>query len=148
MLGVQDSFGICQGRSPPLHCQHCPLFSRAHRAALDADRRLPTFLLARSWPPFGDCGHALSRGAAGGRAQREQPAAPASSQGLEQAPQIRRVQASGSNTDSLPTRSQGLGYQQPTLSNRAAQALASYSTTAAYASEYDAQEVLGLDLYA
>ncbi len=81
-------------------------------------------------------------------AQREQPAAPASSQGLEQAPQIRRVQASSSNTDSLPTRSQDLGYQQPTLSNRAAQALASYSTTAAYASEYDAQEVLGLDLYA
>lgn len=77
-------------------------------------------------------------------AQREQPAAPASSQ----APQIRRVQASSSNTDSLPTRSQDLGYQQPTLSNRAAQALASYSTTAAYASEYDAQEVLGLDLYA
>ncbi len=76
--------------------------------------------------------------------QREQPAAPAS---MEQAPQIRRVQASSSNTDSLPTRSQGLSYQQPTLSNRAAQALASYSTTAAYASEYDAQEVLGLDLY-
>ena len=76
--------------------------------------------------------------------QREQPAAPAS---MEQAPQIRRVQASSSNTDSLPTRSQDLGYQQPTLSNRAAQALASYSTTAAYASEYDAQEVLGLDLY-
>ena len=82
-------------------------------------------------------------------AQREQPpAAPASSQGLEQTPQIRRVQASSSNIDSLPSRSQDLGYQQPSLSNRAAQALASYSTTAAYANDYDAQEVLGLDLYA
>ena len=58
------------------------------------------------------------------------------------------MQASSSNSDSLPTRAQDLGYQQPALSNRAAQALASYSTTAAYANESDAQEVLGLDLYA
>ncbi|ARS50160.1 hypothetical protein [Ectopseudomonas hydrolytica] len=80
--------------------------------------------------------------------RREQPTAPASSQGLEQAPQIRRVQASSANTDSLPARSQDLAFQQPAMSNRAAQALASYSTTAAYANESDAQEVLGLDLYA
>jgi hypothetical protein len=80
--------------------------------------------------------------------RREQPAAPASSQGLEQTPQIRRVQAGSSNPDSQPTRSQNLGYQQPMLSNRAALALASYSTTAAYANDYDAQQVLGLDLYA
>ena len=81
-------------------------------------------------------------------AQREQPAAPASSQGLEQAPQIRRVQASSGNGDSLPARARDLGFQQPALSSRAAQALASYSTTASYARESDAQEVLGLDLYA
>lgn len=81
-------------------------------------------------------------------AQREQPAAPASSQGLEQTPQIRRVQASSGNAESLPSRAQDAGYPPPALSSRAAQALASYSTTAAYASESDAQEVLGLDLYA
>jgi hypothetical protein len=80
--------------------------------------------------------------------QREQPAAPSSSQGLEQQPQIRRVEASNANTDSLPARAQNTSYVQPALNNRAAQALASYSTTASYASEYDAQEVLGLDLYA
>ncbi|MGQ7956645.1 hypothetical protein ACUTAF_02815 [Pseudomonas sp. SP16.1] len=80
--------------------------------------------------------------------QREQPAAPASSQGLEQVPQIRRVQASSDNGDSLPARARDLGFQQPALSSRAAQALASYSTTASYARESDAQEVLGLDLYA
>lgn len=80
--------------------------------------------------------------------QREQPAPPANSQGLEQTPQIRRVQASSANTDSLPARAQALGYQQPMLSNRAAQALASYGSTAAYGNQSDAQEVLGLDLYA
>ncbi|RIA31995.1 hypothetical protein DFO61_2725 [Ectopseudomonas oleovorans] len=81
-------------------------------------------------------------------AQREQPAAPANSQGLEQAPQIRRVQASSAGNDSLPTRAQDATYAQPAPGSRAAQALASYSTTAAYANDYDAQEVLGLDLYA
>lgn len=80
--------------------------------------------------------------------QREQPAAPASSQGLEQQPQIRRVQASSANADSLPARAQNASYAQPPISNRAAQALASYGTTATYANESDAQEVLGLDLYA
>ncbi|MGP0174832.1 hypothetical protein ACSVIJ_23535 [Pseudomonas sp. NCHU5208] len=80
--------------------------------------------------------------------QREQPAAPSSSQGLEQQPQIRRVQASSANSDSLPSREQSATYAQPRLSDRVAQALASYSTTATYANESDAQEVLGLDLYA
>jgi hypothetical protein len=79
---------------------------------------------------------------------REQPATPASSQGLEQTPQIRRVQASSGNGDSLPTRAQDLVYPQPALSSRAAQALASYGATASYAGEADAQQVLGLDLYA
>jgi len=79
--------------------------------------------------------------------RREQPALPASTQGLEQTPQTRRVEASNAGTDSLPARSQNLGYQQG-LSSRAAQAIASYSTTASFATEPDAQQVLGLDLFA
>jgi hypothetical protein len=79
--------------------------------------------------------------------RREQPAAPASSQGLEQTPQARRVQAASASTDSLPARAQNLGYP-PGVSNRAAQAIASYSATASYVSEPGAQEILGLDLYA
>ncbi|HSX87947.1 MAG TPA: hypothetical protein VLG17_08105 [Pseudomonas sp.] len=79
-------------------------------------------------------------------ARREQPAAPASSQGFEQTPQLRRVQASNASSDSLPA-TLDRGYQ-PALSNRAAQAIASYSSTAAYAQDAGAQEVLGLDLYA
>lgn len=79
--------------------------------------------------------------------RREQPAAPASSQGFEQTPQARRVQASSAGTDSLPARPQDLGYQRA-LNSRAAQAIASYSSTATFASESDAQQVLGLDLYA
>lgn len=80
-------------------------------------------------------------------ARREQPAAPASSQGFEQVPQTRRVQASSAGGDSLPARPRDLGYQ-PALSSRAAQAIASYSSTATFASEADAQQVLGLDLFA
>ncbi|MHA6494288.1 hypothetical protein ACX0MV_13705 [Pseudomonas borbori] len=80
-------------------------------------------------------------------ARREQPVSPAGSQGFEQTPQLRRVQASSSSADSLPVRVQDLDYQ-PAVSNRAAQAIASYSSTAAFASAVDAQEVLGLDLYA
>lgn len=80
-------------------------------------------------------------------ARREQPALPASSQGFEQAPQTRRVEASSAGTDSLPARSQGPGYPQG-ISNRAAQAIASYSSTASFATESDAQQVLGLDLFA
>lgn len=78
--------------------------------------------------------------------RREQPATPASSQGFEQTPQLRRVQATNASSDSLPA-TQDRGYQ-PALSNRAAQAIASYSSTAAFAQDAGAQEILGLDLYA
>lgn len=79
--------------------------------------------------------------------QREQPASPASTQGFEQTPQIRRVQQANASSDSFPARSMDVTYQ-PAMSNRAAQAIASYSSTAAYASDLDAQQVLGLDLFA
>lgn len=79
--------------------------------------------------------------------RREQPALPASSQGFEAVPQARRVQAGNASSDSLPAR-----LQEPLsprgLSNRANQALASYGSTAGFAGQADAQEVLGLDLYA
>ncbi|MEX6501177.1 hypothetical protein [Pseudomonas zhanjiangensis] len=80
-------------------------------------------------------------------ARREQPAPPSSSQGLEQIAQSRRVQASSAGSDSLPARARESSYQ-PALSSRAAQAIASYSATATFAGESDAQQVLGLDLYA
>jgi hypothetical protein len=79
--------------------------------------------------------------------RREQPSAPASTQGFEAVAQLRKVEASTASSDSLPSRVQDQLYQPP-LNNRAAQALASYSTTASFASETDAQQVLGLDLYA
>lgn len=82
--------------------------------------------------------------------RREQPASPASTQGFEQVAQARKVEASNASnasSDSLPSRLQDQLYQPP-LNNRAAQALASYSSTASFASETDAQQVLGLDLYA
>jgi hypothetical protein len=78
---------------------------------------------------------------------REQPATPASSQGLETVAQSRKVQASNASTDSLPSRLQDQLYQ-PQMNNRAAQALASYSSTASFSSESDAQQIMGLDLYA
>lgn len=81
-------------------------------------------------------------------ARREQPGTPSSTQGFEQAPQPRRVQASNSSGDSLPVRPQDLIQQQRNVSNRAAQAIASYSSTASMTAEYDAPEILGLDLYA
>jgi hypothetical protein len=80
-------------------------------------------------------------------ASREQPATPASSQGLEIVAQARKVEASNASIDNLPARLQDPLYQ-PQLNNRAAQALAAYSTTAGFASEMDAQQVMGLDLYA
>lgn len=80
--------------------------------------------------------------------RREQPSTPSSTQGYEQTAQPRRVQASNSSGDSLPLRPQDLIQQQRTISNRAAQAIASYSATASFSAEYDAPEVLGLDLYA
>ncbi|BAN50301.1 hypothetical protein [Metapseudomonas resinovorans] len=81
-------------------------------------------------------------------ARREQPGTPSSTQGFEQAPQPRRVQAGNASGDSLPVRPQDLIQQQRSISNRAAQAIASYSTTAQFVADYDAPEVLGLDLYA
>jgi hypothetical protein len=78
---------------------------------------------------------------------REQPARPASSQGFEAAPQMRRVQASNASSDNLPARLQDQPPQRG-LTNRASQALASYGSTAGFADQPDAQEVLGLDLYA
>ncbi|MDF3935243.1 hypothetical protein [Pseudomonas citronellolis] len=82
-------------------------------------------------------------------ARREQPASVAASQGFEQQPQQRQVQASNASAGSLPiVLSDSLAYQRP-LSSRAAQALASYSSTANLpVASYDAPEVLGIDLYA
>ncbi|GIZ11221.1 hypothetical protein [Pseudomonas sp. NCCP-436] len=81
--------------------------------------------------------------------RQEQPVAPAVSQGLEPVAQIRRVQPGQPGTDSLPSsvRSGQLLYD-AVPGSRTTQALASYSATAAYGQDYDAQEVLGLDLYA
>lgn len=79
--------------------------------------------------------------------RRELPALPASSQGFEATAQARRVQASNASSNNLPARLQ----DQPTqtgLTNRANQALASYGSTASFGSQSDAQQVLGLDLYA
>ncbi|MDO8698086.1 MAG: hypothetical protein A2Y50_11825 [Pseudomonadales bacterium RIFCSPLOWO2_12_59_9] len=79
--------------------------------------------------------------------RREQPALPASSQGFEAVAQVRRVQAGNASSDNLPARLQDQLAQRG-LSNRATQALASYGSTASFAGQQDAQEVLGLDLYA
>ncbi|OHC29213.1 MAG: hypothetical protein A3J71_01110 [Pseudomonadales bacterium RIFCSPHIGHO2_02_FULL_60_43] len=79
--------------------------------------------------------------------RREQPASPASTQGFEPVAQTRKVEAGNASSDSLSSRLQDQLYQPP-LNNRAAQALASYSSTASFASEADAQQVMGLDLYA
>jgi hypothetical protein len=80
--------------------------------------------------------------------RREQPALPASSQGFEPAAQVRRVQASNASSENLPARLQEQSNQRG-LTNRAQQALASYGSTAGFSSgQADAQEVLGLDLYA
>lgn len=80
--------------------------------------------------------------------RREQPAPTSASQGFEQQPQARRVEASGASSYSVPaTLRDNLEYQRP-LSSRAAQALASYTSTAGMAGQYEGQEVLGLDLYA
>jgi hypothetical protein len=79
--------------------------------------------------------------------RREQPALPASTQGFDMTPQARRVQASNASSDSLPARQQEQLIPRG-LTNRANQALASYGSTAGFAGQIDAQEVLGLDLYA
>lgn len=80
-------------------------------------------------------------------ARREFPATPGNSQGLEPVAQPRTVQASNATSDNLPARLASQAYQ-PAMNNRAAQALASYTSTASFVSEMDAQQVLGLDLYA
>ena len=80
-------------------------------------------------------------------ARREQPTAPATSQSFEPVIQTREVAASTATSNSLPARLQDQLYQPP-LNNRAAQALASYSSTASFVTETDAQQVMGLDLYA
>jgi hypothetical protein len=82
--------------------------------------------------------------------RREQPATPSSTQGFEQTPQMRRVQPANAGREGsgerLPVRAQDFT-EQRALSKQALQALASYSSTASFASEADASEVLGLDLY-
>lgn len=80
--------------------------------------------------------------------RREQPANPATSQGFEQAPQIRRVTSSNASSDSLPARTQDVLDQQRPLNAKANQALAAYGSTASFTNDRDAAEVLGLDLYA
>lgn len=80
--------------------------------------------------------------------RRDQPAPPSASQGFEQTPQQRRVQAAYASSDSLPARLQDVSGGPRQLSNHAAQALASYSNTASFAQDQGAAEVLGLDIYA
>nr|WP_294978779.1 hypothetical protein [uncultured Pseudomonas sp.] len=80
--------------------------------------------------------------------RREQPAPTSASQGFEPEPQARRVEAGSASSYGMPvTLRDNLEYQRP-LSSRAAQALASYASTASMAGPYEGQEVLGLDLYA
>ena len=77
----------------------------------------------------------------------EQPAATSASQGFDSQPQPRRVQAGNPGSENLPARAQDL-YQARPVSSRAAQALASYGSTANMPVDPDASQVLGLDLFA
>lgn len=77
----------------------------------------------------------------------EQPASTSASQGFDQQPLPRRVQASSAGSENLPARAQDL-YQSRPVSARAAQALASYGSTASLPVDPDAAQILGLDLYA
>ncbi|MBD9503608.1 hypothetical protein M2D07_000810 [Pseudomonas sp. BGr12] len=80
--------------------------------------------------------------------RREQPAPTSASQGLDSQSQTRRVESSNASSYNLPaTLRDNLEYQRP-LTSRAAQALASYTSTASMVSQYEGQEVVGLDLYA
>jgi hypothetical protein len=81
-------------------------------------------------------------------ARREQPALPAATQGIERVAQPRKVDANNAIVEGLSVRQPDDYLYQPPLHNRAAQALASYTTTASFASDLDAHEVMGLDLYA
>ncbi|CDF82534.1 hypothetical protein ACA097_06705 [Pseudomonas sp. QL9] len=82
-------------------------------------------------------------------ARREQPQPVSASQGFEQQAQARKVEAGNASSDSLPVSfGANLTYQMP-LNSRAAQALASYSSTASLPlAANDGPEVLGIDLYA
>lgn len=76
--------------------------------------------------------------------EREQQPAQAATQGYERQPQIRQVFAASSGAD-VPA--SYLDREAPGVPRQVAQALASYATTAAH-QDIDANEVLGLDLYA
>ncbi len=79
-------------------------------------------------------------------ARRDQPAPTSASQGLDSQPQTRRVESSSASSYGVPATLRDIEYQRP-LSSRAAQALASYTTTASL-NMAGAEDVLGLDLYA
>lgn len=79
--------------------------------------------------------------------RREQPAPSSASQGLDAQARTRRVESSSASSYGVPATLRDIEYQRP-LSSRAAQALASYTSTASMAGPYEGQEVLGLDLYA
>lgn len=78
--------------------------------------------------------------------RREQPLPPVNTRDIEQIIQVRKGEANN-RTENLPARLQSQLFQPP-LNNRAAQALASYNSTARIASETETQQVLGLDIFA
>lgn len=110
--------------------------------------------------------HSIDRGARPGSAvtpfrevqrsdelRREQPSIGSASQGFERLAQARQVEQGGLAGEAYwqlaEQRQQHIKdvYERP-LSNKVAQALASYSSTAGMAGNPDAHEVLGLDLFA
>ena len=81
--------------------------------------------------------------------RQEQARQPLTQQGFEPQTPTRKVQAStelASYAEFAAKANQG-NYQSSGLTARAAQALASYSSTATFVHDYDAPQVLGLDLY-
>ncbi|KAF1052106.1 MAG: hypothetical protein GAK43_02102 [Stenotrophomonas maltophilia] len=85
----------------------------------------------------------------------EQPSSTSATQGLENQAQPRRVEAGSASQASLSSTSSSLsliqssGAYQPAYSSRVAQALASYTSTANFATpSSDSPEVLGIDTYA
>ncbi len=81
------------------------------------------------------------------RERASQPAATEQQQGFDAQEIQRRVNALSKNQENLPTNLREATLQRP-LSNRAAQALASYGSTAQITGEADASRLAGLDLYA
>lgn len=84
--------------------------------------------------------------------RREQAAPGSASQGFERVAQERRVEQGSLSSEAyqrLAERQQGLNdvYERP-LTSKVALALASYGSTAGMTSDVDANEVLGLDLFA